>query len=147
MENILVCVDFSDVTSRVTEEATKLAKALDGKLHLFHAAPPEYEYVMYSPGAMAAPTAVAHDTRLEQAKLQAVADQMTATGIQAAVHVDDGPATQAILNEAERVGAEMIVMGSHGHGSLYELIVGSVTEGVLRKAKVPVMVVPSRDHS
>ena len=34
-------------------------------------------------------------------------------------------------------------MGSHGHGAIYELLVGSVTEGVLRKARCPVLVVPS----
>ena len=49
-----------------------------------------------------------------------------------------------ILEEAERLEAEVIIMGSHGHGALYDLIVGSVTEGVLRKAKCPVLVLPSK---
>jgi len=37
----------------------------------------------------------------------------------------------------------MIVMGSHGHGALYELLVGSITQGVLKAAKCPVVVVPA----
>ncbi|MEO8353471.1 MAG: universal stress protein, partial [Chthoniobacteraceae bacterium] len=42
-------------------------------------------------------------------------------------------------------GADMIVMGSHGHGSFYELLVGSVTSGVLRDARCPVLVVPAKE--
>jgi hypothetical protein len=38
----------------------------------------------------------------------------------------------------------MVVLGSHGHGAFYNLIVGSVAEGVIRHSKVPVLVVPVR---
>jgi hypothetical protein len=38
----------------------------------------------------------------------------------------------------------MIVMGSHGHGALFNLLMGTVCNGVLRKARCPVVVVPAR---
>ena len=49
---------------------------------------------------------------------------------------------RAVLHEAERLGAQTIVIGAHTHGRLHALFVGSVAAQVLRGAKVPVLVVP-----
>ncbi|MBW2274656.1 MAG: universal stress protein, partial [Deltaproteobacteria bacterium] len=49
-----------------------------------------------------------------------------------------------ILAEAKRLAADMIVMGSHGHGALYRALLGSVSEGVLHKATCPLTIVPGR---
>jgi len=38
----------------------------------------------------------------------------------------------------------MILLGSHGHGALYHLLIGSVSEGVIRKASCPVIIIPSK---
>jgi nucleotide-binding universal stress UspA family protein len=54
-----------------------------------------------------------------------------------------GATVATVLAEADRLGAELIVLGSHGHGAVYELLVGSVAEGVVRRSKVPVLLVPS----
>ena len=51
-----------------------------------------------------------------------------------------------ILQEAKKLDASLIVMGSHGHGALYHLLVGSVTEGVLKGTACPVLVVPARQE-
>ena len=60
-----------------------------------------------------------------------------------ALHIQ-GSLVEKILTSAETHAADLIVMGSHGHGALYELLVGSVTSGVLHGAKCPVLVVPAR---
>jgi nucleotide-binding universal stress UspA family protein len=54
-----------------------------------------------------------------------------------------GPLVGCILDRALKHGAGLIVLGSHGHGALYDLLVGSVAEGVLKHSKVPVLVVPA----
>jgi nucleotide-binding universal stress UspA family protein len=51
---------------------------------------------------------------------------------------------RAIIREVEREEADLIVMGSHGRGALYRRIMGSVSEGVLREAKCPVLIIPSK---
>lgn len=48
-----------------------------------------------------------------------------------------------ILEQAEAFGADYIVMGSHGHRALYDLLVGSTTHGVLLRATCPVLIVPA----
>ena len=53
-----------------------------------------------------------------------------------------GAPAPLILEEAESCGADYIVMGSHGHTPLYDLLVGTTTHGVLKKARCPVVIVP-----
>jgi hypothetical protein len=55
-----------------------------------------------------------------------------------------GTPVEVILREAERLRAELLVLGSHGHGLLHSLLVGSVCQGVLRRAPCSVVVVPGR---
>ncbi|MER3460845.1 MAG: hypothetical protein C4303_06950 [candidate division GAL15 bacterium] len=58
--------------------------------------------------------------------------------------VPDGFVAHAILDAAERFGADLIVMGTHGRTGLQRVLLGSVAEAVLRRSRVPVMVVPAR---
>jgi nucleotide-binding universal stress UspA family protein len=60
----------------------------------------------------------------------------------ASVQVLDGNVTKAVLAAAERVGAELIVLGSHGHSALGELLIGSVAHKVTVESRVPVLLVP-----
>ncbi len=57
--------------------------------------------------------------------------------------VDGSPATE-IVRRAQQINADLIVMGTHGHGGLAHAVLGSVTERVLHKAHCPVLVVPVR---
>jgi len=53
-------------------------------------------------------------------------------------------ASQLIAAEAARRSADYIVMGSHGHTALYDLLVGSTTGGLLKGSPCPVIVIPAR---
>lgn len=59
--------------------------------------------------------------------------------------VREGPVVPTILAAASDIGADLIVIGSHGRGGFERLTIGSVTEKVLRKAACPVLVVPAAD--
>jgi nucleotide-binding universal stress UspA family protein len=145
MRTILACIDFSDASERVLTEARKLAKTdpLKTRVHLVHVTQPDLTPMMLSPGAVA-PSPVLTDTRAELAKLSTYAEKMIADGLDVSLEILEGPPIEMILAESERVKAERVIMGSHGHGALYELLVGSMTEGVLRRSQIPVLVVPVR---
>lgn len=143
MKTILVPVDFSDVTPRVVEAARAIAKAFDARMVLLHVSEPEPDFIGFEPGPMAVRTAVARDFKKEHQKLEELSATIAADGFQVlALHIQ-GPVVDKIVEEAKTQGADAIVMGSHGHGALFEFLVGSVTSGVLRAAKVPVVVVPA----
>ena len=54
----------------------------------------------------------------------------------------NGPPIRLIVEQAKDLGAHYIVMGSHGHTALYDLLVGSTTHGVLMRAGCPVVITP-----
>ena len=142
MQTILACVDFSDVEERVVYAAVSLAKVFGGELHVLHVGDPDPAFVGYEAGPQSVRDTVAATLREQHRRVEAIAAQAAQSGIIAHPHTLRGAYAETILLEAGRLRAEVIVIGSHGHGRLHSLLVGSVAEGVLRGAKVPVLVVP-----
>lgn len=143
MKPLLVCVDFSDVTPRVMDEAKELACAFHSDVHAIHVVATPPDYIMYSPGAAMPTAAVAPDMKVETERLQKLLAPLTDAGINASFEVLEGFVVDDILFKAKKIDASHIVMGSHGHGALYNLVLGSVTEAVLKRSRIPLVIVPS----
>lgn len=143
MKTILAAIDFSDVTQRVLNHAALIAGAFDAKLYLIHVAAPEPTFVTYSPGPQHERDFRADELRKEHRDLQQLADDLKTKNVTTEALLVQGETINKLLEEANQLKADAIVMGSHGHGALYELIVGSVTDGVLRKSQCPVTIVPA----
>ena len=164
MKRILVPIDFSDATLRVIDLAQQLAKALDAEIHLVHvkeltaaAAPGALGYGLagmpelapmsgvpipvFDPMPQTVP--VAED---EQSKLTHWQDKIAQSGVKVTLHEPTGAVVEEILNEADVVNADLIVVGTHGHGAMYNLLVGGVTKGVLKRSTRPVLLVPGPRH-
>lgn len=160
--NILVPVDFSDVTDEEIRQAVRLGKALDGRLVLLHVASPMLEVTDYPManigpsggngmgyGPIPLPQTVKQNHQRLRERLSALEGDVRRHYSNVESELIEGIAGNTILAEARSRHAEMIVMGSHGHGAVYQLLVGSVTDCVLRRAPCPVLVVPaqrSRDY-
>ena len=69
---------------------------------------------------------------------------MQVSGIDTAIIVEQNDEVTAIIEASEKNGVDMIMLGSHGHGALFHLLIGSVSEGVIRRATCPVIIVPSK---
>lgn len=144
MKSILAAVDFSDVTPRLLNLSRDLARWSGAKLWLVHAAAPDPDFVGFETGPQYIRDHRAHQLREEHAQLQAMAAEAKANGLDAEALLVQGPTAETILGEADRLGVELVLVGSHGRSALYRAFVGSVSEQVLRDSKVPVLVVPSR---
>jgi nucleotide-binding universal stress UspA family protein len=70
-----------------------------------------------------------------------LATMMRGAGVEAESLFVDGPAATAVVTEANRVGAELIVIGSHGSTGFTRLLLGSVAEEIVRSATCSVLVV------
>ena len=143
MKHLLVPVDFSDVTPRVLEQALQLARAFGARVTLLHVAPPDPAFVGYVAGPDSVRDQVAQDLREEHRRLGEGHRALLAAGVSGTALLVQGFPVEKILQEVDRLQADFIVMGSHGRSALRHLLVGSVTDGVLREARCPVLVVPS----
>jgi nucleotide-binding universal stress UspA family protein len=95
-------------------------------------------------GAVLVRTELAAHLRREHGELRALEATLKCQGLDVAAALREGHPIADILDEARRVDAKLIVLGSHGHGALHKLLLGSVSAGVLRKSPCPVLVVPVR---
>jgi nucleotide-binding universal stress UspA family protein len=141
-DSILVAVDFSEITQRVYAVAANLAERLRAKVVVLNVSEPQLDYVGLLPTMPDAHRATGLESYIEGQLLEA-RKFMEQRGLRVEVNHHWGPVVAAIVEGAQRRGASLIVLGSHGHGALYNLLVGSVAEGVLRASQIPVLVVPS----
>jgi nucleotide-binding universal stress UspA family protein len=144
MKSILVPVDFSDVTLKVVKAAIQLAKPFQSRITLMYVT----EITPQILGIGPAPEAVPMPTIEESAesgvteKLARLEELVTAVGLDSNSVELQGAPVESILSQAEKSRVDLIVLGSHSRGPLYHLFVGGVTEGVLKRARCPVLVVP-----
>ena len=133
--SILAAVDFSDTSRTALDFAARLAAHTDAALHVLHAQHPLLHEA-------------AHRAGVDLSKESCDELHRTIDGVQPTrecephLHVINGPAVDVIVNIATRECVDLIVVGSHGMSGAERLMFGSTTEGVLRKASVPILVVP-----
>ena len=142
---IVVAVDFSAVTSRIQQTVATLAGLTSSAVYVLHVVAPEPAFVGYEGGPPIVRKQVADEVRKEHTQVADLAHALVRCGVQASPLLVQGPTVEMILVEAERLRADLIVVGSHGHGAVYDLLIGSTSEGVVRRATVPVLVVPARE--
>lgn len=143
MKTIVALVDFSDLTTSIVEQGSKLAKAMEGKLILLHVVPEQAAVVelgLASPTVMQPPSGEKVENHLQ--RLLALRDTLTTSGVNVAVQQLEGVRVAKVLEQCRALEADLIVLGTHHHSALYQLFVGSFTSDVLRHAPCPVMVVP-----
>jgi nucleotide-binding universal stress UspA family protein len=139
--NLLVAVDFSPVTERVIAVALELVGDA-GRITLLHVANPEPEFVGYDAGPQVVRDQVAEEFRAQRRSLQEIADRLRSAGVETTPLVIQGSTVETIIEHAGRAEAEFIVVGTHGRGAVFGFLIGSVSEGLIRRSPLPVVVVP-----
>jgi nucleotide-binding universal stress UspA family protein len=136
---VLTPVDGSRYSRHAAAEAVRICAALGGELLVLAAldAPPGFAQEMPE---------VAADLVAKLSEVTADVQRLAkGQGVRCQAAVLHGPAARVITGEAQRAGASLIVMGSHGRTGLKRLLMGSVTERVLGHAPCPVLVVKGKD--
>lgn len=144
IRRILCPVDFSDASRHALDHAAVIARWYGAAVTLLHVSVPVY--VMEGPlffAALPAGAAAEAADQMTASAVQAWGAPLSAAGLSADVVTEEGhdPAGR-ILACASRLPADLLVMGTHARAGLERLVLGSVTEKVLRKAPCPVLTVP-----
>jgi nucleotide-binding universal stress UspA family protein len=152
MKTILVPVDFSDVTLRVVKAAAHLAKPFRSRVVLMHVSEGYSQRFAFGSGPEDVPAEAAEPGPGESAarrRLGELQDLVLSAGLESTSIELTGPPVEQIMTQAETARVDLIVLGTHGRSPLYHLFTGGVLDGILRRARCPVLVVPlaGAEHS
>ncbi|MCA1840079.1 MAG: universal stress protein [Actinomycetota bacterium] len=145
-KNIVTGTDGSETAGVAVKQAADLAKTFGAKLHLVSAYRPVAQ-VAISTGD----TPVIMPEQIEELDkelsarvdglLSRISDQLKEQGIEVEVHSVAGDASDALLDTAEYVGADLIVVGNRGMGGVKRFLLGSVPNNVSHHATCNVLIV------
>jgi universal stress protein A len=145
LRKVLCPVDLSPEAGSAASEAASLAQALGAELVLLHVMAETalaFGDPLMAPGEVSQFTvpvlAEEYYTEMEK-RLKRLGSELAAAGVPVSTMLLRGSPHEAIVSAADDAHADLIVMGTHGRTGLSHLLLGSVTERVVRTAKVPVM--------
>ena len=143
IRRILCPTDFSDFSRRAFDHAVAIARWYESAITLLHVCPVA-PAAAYGPGVPMLPSPVVTGADREELleSLRRFARTEAGLDVPVDVEVGEGRAPDEILGWAARMPSDLIVMGTHGRSGFERLLLGSVTERVLRKASCPVLSVP-----
>jgi nucleotide-binding universal stress UspA family protein len=142
IRRILCPVDLSDASRHAIQHAILLARWYDASITALHVwnpiVIPSTDFTLVGP----APPALFTDEEFNEVRRQVTAFVAGAGAHDAAVLVQNGRPPTRILEAAGSLPADVIVIGTHGTSGFEHLVLGSVTEKVVRQATCPVLTVP-----
>ena len=141
--SIVVGTDGSETAQRAVDEAAQLAGAMGGQLHVVSAFTPAVGRISGAPAGAAKVWAMGPDHEVESVIAQSLA-KIRQSGVEAKSHTVEGDPTDALLEVAERVDADLIVVGNRGmHG--VGRVLGSVPNKVSHRARCSVLIVATAE--
>lgn len=140
-QDVLVPVDFSGHSARAVAHAKAICGAYGATLHLVHVFERPVHPEIYVGGSpIEFPGFASVRDRLQEA-LESVGQEAPGPAVPIAVHVVEGRAVPSILELADEVEPDLIVIATHGLSGLAHALLGSVSEKVVRRAPCPVLTV------
>jgi nucleotide-binding universal stress UspA family protein len=140
IRHILVALDFNPISEHALAYAVDFAEKLGARLTVLH---------VYSLAVLMAldgeylPTADSASNKAEEAQKHLDAAIARYAGRNVAIHgvLRVGEAGEEVCAQAKELGADLIIVGTHGRGAIGRALLGSVAESVLRASPVPVLTV------
>jgi nucleotide-binding universal stress UspA family protein len=143
-QRILVPIDGSAASAQGLEEAIRLAKLTNGQIRLLH--------VIETPTAFYPDVAVAGLLEQMEEAAKGVMSKARVRVVDAGVAVDTlletdfgSSLAEAVQQQINQWNADLVVIGTHGRRGLRRMVLGSDAEEVLRRVKVPVLMVHAPD--
>lgn len=149
LKNILCPTDFSELSVCAIEYARSFAEAYSARLHLLHVVDEAYQYWM-AMGPNSIPIGPPPDELIaagQEGMKKFVAAHLPTPPTELVADVRLGRPFLEIIRYARETPADLIILGTHGRSGLSHVLLGSVTEKVVRKAPCPVLTVRHPTHT
>lgn len=155
LKKVLIALDYDPTAMKVAETGFALAKAMKAEVVLLHIITepvyyhsPDYSPIMGFTGTMdLGPLQIEDVEELKKISLKFINKFIVyLDGKDIKTMVEEGDFAETILKTAKHIHADVIVLGSHSHKWLENILVGSVTEKVLQHSLIPLFIVPTKKH-
>lgn len=140
IKKIVCALDLSPHSVQVAEYTVALAKSLDADVLVVYVAPVLTQYLGLKINSSSIDHFAAEIVTGAQRSMQEFME-LHFKGVRAKAQVLTGYASEEILAVAQSAGANMIVMGTHGHKGIDRIIFGSVAEQIVKSSPIPVLTV------
>jgi nucleotide-binding universal stress UspA family protein len=142
MKRILIATDGSPSALQAIEVGLDLAEEEGAEATFVHVAPTKDVLPVMGGFGMAAPVSMPHE--LDEADRECLDDAVRIAeelGLETKAKLLAGDPAKEIVSYADSIDADLVVVGSHGYGSITGALLGSVSRGVLRRTTRPVLIV------
>jgi nucleotide-binding universal stress UspA family protein len=149
MKKVLIALDYNPNSEKVVNMGFELAQLMQAEICLLHVlAEMRYYGMQYEPFMGYEGYAFPVDFRIQEEFVKVAQDYLEKTakhlgGENITTHLAEGDTAQSILKYAEEWKADLIVLGTHSHGTLERIFLGTVASSVLEHTKIPVYMVPT----
>ena len=142
MKNILVTINFEKNEKLLIDKAFQLAESFDSKIWLMHITAPDPDFVGYEVGPQDIRDSRATKLRKEHKLLQEYSIGLKAKGVDSESLLIQGATIEMIIEESKKLDIDLIITGHHEHNFFYNAFVGSVSAKIIKKSKIPVLMIP-----
>lgn len=140
-KKILYPTDFSDVSKKVLPYLKQLKEGGSKEVLVVHVIDERGITAIEQYTPIASGEIERNLKEESEQELTAIAEELKQSGLEAKTRIETGVPLREILRIAEEEDVSLIVLGSHGRSNIEEMLLGSVSEKVVRKCKKPVLVV------
>lgn len=141
-QKILVPIDFSDFNQTVIAKALDYAKLTQADVFLIHVATLDLGVIVSETGFTYLPELEDTALKEEAEQLEILQKEIQGKGFNCQTIIKQGIPADIILDEANSISADLIVIGSLGHNTLYNILIGSVASEVIKNSQIPLLVIP-----
>ena len=142
MKNILVTINFEKNEKLLIDKAFQLAESFNSKLWLIHIAAPNPDFVGHEVGPQYIRDCRATELRKEHKLLLEYSNGLKAKGVDSEGLLVQGATIEMIIEESKKLNIDLIITGHHEHDFFYNAFVGSVSSQIIKKSKIPVLIIP-----
>lgn len=139
IKKILAPIDFSDFSKNALRYAVDFAKDTGAKLYLIYVVEPVIYPADFSMGQVALPSLEVEINSRAREELEILAQREISKNIEYEILIKTGKPFVEINETAAEIDADLIIIATHGHTGVEQLLFGSTAEKVVRKAPCPVL--------
>ncbi len=142
MKKIVLALDFEWQSNKLLAEAKRYALAFKAQLHIVHVSTLSSSTLNYDPMVEGAANDNKPELSAERRLLKQLCSNLKTEGVDSDFSIVEGDVSTNLLRQAEKVEAELVIVGHHKKGFLMRALLKSTSEEALQKTKIPILAIP-----